>query len=73
MVFSVQKIPNQVIGLITVTNQARAWPIFSNHARAPWLTQKRVRKVKAAYVDVTLYGGYRDDEDQGQCGELWAF
>lgn len=27
--FSVQKIPNQVIGLITVTNQARAWPIFS--------------------------------------------
>lgn len=27
--FSVQKIPNLVIGLITVTNQARAWLIFS--------------------------------------------
>ncbi len=41
-----------------------------NHARAPWLTQKWVRKVKAAYADVTPYGGYRDDEDQGQMGAL---
>ena len=29
-----------------------------------------VRKVKAAYSDVTPYGGYRDDEDQGQMGAL---
>ena len=41
-----------------------------NHARAPWLTQKWVRNVKAAYADVTPYGGYRDDEDQGQMGAL---
>ena len=25
---------------------------------------------KAAYADVTPYGGYRDDEDQGQMGAL---
>lgn len=41
-----------------------------NYAGAPWLTQKWVRKVKAAYSDVTPYGGYRDDEDQGQMGAL---
>ena len=27
-------------------------------------------KLKAAYCDVTPYGGYRDDEDQGQMGAL---
>lgn len=43
--------------------------LFS-YAGAPWLTQKWVRKVKAAYCDVTSYGGYRDDEDQGQMGAL---
>lgn len=43
--------------------------LFS-HAGAPWLTQKWVRKVKAAYGDITPYGGYRDDEDQGQMGAL---
>ena len=43
--------------------------LFS-YAGAPWLTQKWVRKVKAAYCDVTPYGGYRDDEDQGQMGVL---
>ena len=43
--------------------------LFS-YADAPWLTQKWVRKVKAAYSDVTPYGGYRDDEDQGQMGAL---
>jgi len=43
--------------------------LFS-YAGAPWLTQKWVRKVKAAYCDVTPYGGYRDDEDQGQMGAL---
>lgn len=41
-----------------------------NRAGAPWLTQKWVRKVKAAYSDITPYGGYRDDEDQGQMGAL---
>ena len=43
--------------------------LFS-HAGAPWLTQKWVRKVKAAYGDITPYGGYKDDEDQGQMGAL---
>ena len=43
--------------------------LFS-YAGAPWLTQKWVRKVNAAYCDVTPYGGYRDDEDQGQMGAL---
>ena len=43
--------------------------LFS-HAGAPWLTQKWVRSVKAAYSDITPYGGYRDDEDQGQMGAL---
>ena len=43
--------------------------LFS-YAGAPWLTQKWVRKVKAAYCDVTPYGGYQDDEDQGQMGAL---
>ena len=43
--------------------------LFS-HAGAPWLTQKWVRLVKEAYGDITPYGGYRDDEDQGQMGAL---
>lgn len=43
--------------------------LFS-YAGAPWLTQKWVRKVKSAYSDVTPYGGYKDDEDQGQMGAL---
>ena len=41
-----------------------------NHAGYPWLTQKWVRKVKEAYSDITPYGGYFDDEDQGQMGAL---
>jgi len=43
--------------------------LFS-HAGAPWLTQKWVRKVKEAYSDITPYGGYFDDEDEGQMGAL---
>ena len=41
-----------------------------NNFDLPYLTQKWVRKVKAAYSDITPYGGYRDDEDQGQMGAL---
>jgi len=41
-----------------------------NRAGAPWLAQKWVRKVKAAFGDITPYGGYREDEDQGQMGAL---
>ena len=44
--------------------------LFS-HAGAPWLTQYWVRRVKEeAYGDVTPYGGYNGDEDQGQMGGL---
>jgi len=41
-----------------------------NHAKAPWLSQKWVRKVKEAYGDITPYDGYKGDEDQGQMGAL---
>ncbi len=44
-----------------------------NYAGAPWLTQKWVRRVmEAAKSDVTPYGGYGGDEDQGQMGSLNA-
>lgn len=37
----------------------------------PWLTQKWVRKVmEKAKSDITPYGGYGGDEDQGQMGAL---
>lgn len=41
-----------------------------NYSGAPWLSQKWVRKVKEEYGDITPYGGYHGDEDQGQMGAL---
>ncbi|MEO0899980.1 MAG: GH92 family glycosyl hydrolase [Bacteroidota bacterium] len=42
-----------------------------NHAGAPWLSQKWVREVKEiTFGDITPYGGYNGDEDQGQMGAL---
>ncbi|WP_116126873.1 CIA30 family protein [Lewinella sp. IMCC34183] len=41
-----------------------------NVAGAPWLSQKWVRTVKERYADITPYGGYHGDEDQGQMGAL---
>lgn len=41
-----------------------------NYSGAPWLTQKWVRKVKDVYGDISPYGGYKGDEDQGQMGAL---
>ena len=42
-----------------------------NYSGAPWLTQKWVRLVKEkAFGDITPYGGYNGDEDQGQMGAL---
>ena len=42
-----------------------------NLAGSPWLSQKWVRAVKAkTFGDITPYGGYNDDEDQGQLGSL---
>ena len=44
-----------------------------NHAGTPWLTQKWVRRVmEVAKSDVTPFGGYGGDEDQGQMGALNA-
>ena len=44
--------------------------LFS-HAGAPWLTQYWVRKIKDEILsDITPYGGYNGDEDQGQFGAL---
>lgn len=42
-----------------------------NHAGAPWLSQYWVRKVhQTCFSDITPYGGYNGDEDQGQMGAL---
>ncbi len=42
-----------------------------NYAGAPWLTQKWVRRVmQAAKSDITPFGGYGGDEDQGMMGSL---
>lgn len=42
-----------------------------NLAGAPWLSQKWVREVKEkAFGDVTPFGGYNGDEDQGQMGAV---
>lgn len=42
-----------------------------NHASAPWLTQYWVRRIKKdVFGDITPYGGYNGDEDQGQMGAL---
>jgi len=69
-------------GFVTQNKKhASAWVDYSNqpgtamahlfnHAQKPWLTQKWVRRVKAALGDVTPYGGYNGDEDQGQMGAL---
>ncbi|WP_455669965.1 GH92 family glycosyl hydrolase [Phocaeicola faecalis] len=44
--------------------------LFS-HAGAPWLTQYWVRRIKKdVFGDITPYGGYNGDEDQGQMGAL---
>ncbi|MCP4311885.1 MAG: glycoside hydrolase family 92 protein, partial [Bacteroidetes bacterium] len=42
-----------------------------NHSGAPWLSQYWVREVKeTTFSDVSPYGGYNGDEDQGQMGAL---
>lgn len=42
-----------------------------NHTGSPWLSQKWVRTVKdITFSDVSPYGGYNGDEDQGQMGAL---
>lgn len=41
-----------------------------NHAKTPWLTQYWVNRVKNEYNDISPYGGYKGDEDQGQMGAL---
>ena len=44
-----------------------------NLAGAPWLSQKWVREVQTkAFGEITPFGGYNGDEDQGQMGALSA-
>lgn len=44
--------------------------LFS-HAGAPWLTQYWVRRIKKeVFGNITPFGGYNGDEDQGQMGAL---
>jgi len=46
--------------------------VFS-HIGKPWRSQYWVRKVHAAaFSDITPFGGYNGDEDQGQLGALSA-
>jgi predicted alpha-1,2-mannosidase len=48
-----------------------AMAFMFNLAGSPWLSQKWAREVKAqTFGDITPYGGYNDDEDQGQLGSL---
>jgi len=63
------KVPDS--GWIDYSNQpgTGAAHIF-NAAGSPWLSQKWVREVKEAFGDITPYGGYNGDEDQGQMGAL---
>jgi len=63
-------------------NHAESWIDYGNqpsthmahlfsHAGAPWLTQYWVRQVKElTFGDVTPFGGYNGDEDQGLMGSL---
>jgi predicted alpha-1,2-mannosidase len=42
-----------------------------NYAKAPWLTQYWVRRIKEeTFGDTSPHGGYNGDEDQGQMGAL---
>lgn len=60
-------------GWIQYTNQPGTGAIHMfNKAGAPWLSQKWGRIVNAYYGDTSPYGGYYDDEDQGQMGALFA-
>ena len=65
-------------------NHAVAWVDYENqpstsmahvfsHVGQPWRSQYWVRKVhQAAFSDITPFGGYNGDEDQGQMGALSA-
>lgn len=65
-------------------NHAVAWVDYENqpstgmahvfsHIGKPWRSQYWVRKVHAdAFSDITPFGGYNGDEDQGQMGALSA-
>lgn len=60
-------------GWVQYTNQPGTGMLhLFNHAGAPWLTQKWGRIVGFYYGDTSPYGGYYDDEDQGQMGALFA-
>ena len=65
-------------------NHASSWVDYENqpatgmahvfsHIEKPWLSQHWVREVHSkTFSDITPYGGYNGDEDQGQMGALSA-
>lgn len=60
-------------GWVQYTNQPGTGMVhLFNHAGAPWLSQKWGRIVGMYYGDTSPYGGYYDDEDQGQMGALFV-
>jgi len=60
--------------LVSYSNQpSTGMAHLFNYSGAPWLSQKWVRLVKEmTFGDITPYGGYNGDEDQGQMGSLGA-
>ena len=60
-------------GWVQYTNQPGTGMLhIFNVAGAPWFSQKWGRIVNSYYSDTSPYGGYYDDEDQGQMGALFA-
>ncbi len=64
------RVPNEVNQADYCNQPGTGMAHLFNHSGAPWLTQYWVRKVKDEYSDITPYGGYKGDEDQGQMGAL---
>jgi predicted alpha-1,2-mannosidase len=60
------------LGWMDYDNQpSTAMAHMFNLAGAPWLSQKWVRAVKErTFGDITPFGGYNGDEDQGQMGSV---
>jgi predicted alpha-1,2-mannosidase len=75
-------LPPRASGVAVWATRSTVWVDYGNEpsmgmafmfnlAGSPWLSQKWVRTVKTkTFGDITPYGGYNDDEDQGQLGSL---
>ena len=65
---------NHAISWVDYQNQpATGMAHVFSHIEKPWLSQYWVREVHSkTFSDITPYGGYNGDEDQGQMGALSA-